>query len=587
MKRLFPLYFLLAGTLFTACTTAPTRTDQETVQSGADDQPAATQAATETGAEALPDGISIGSLRDDLIYEVLVAEVAMQRDRPELAVKYYLGVARATHDPDVAARAVRMASFARADDEALEAAKLWVDGAPGDLEARRVLAILYLRTGQSDAALEQFENLMVMEPDNIGHTFLQIGALLRRELEKTVALEVMGNLVANHQDVPEAYFSLASLAVWGGDTDLASSSVDRALDLNPGWVDAVTLKARILREQGDNEGALTFLSDFLKEHPKIQSVRLDYARSLVDMRRFDEARSQFELLAVQLPENEDVLYALAMLSLQFNDLGEAKGYLMQMYKLGKRDELAAYYLGQIAEQQKQDEKALEWYSKVRSGEFRLDAQLRLAAVTVRLYGLQAALEHLHQVVVQNIDEQREVLLFEGSLLKNAQQYGDAFALYTRALEAMPEDAKILYARALVAERLDKLDIAEQDLRGVLKQEPDNVAAINALGYTLADRTTRYDEALELINRALKMEPEDPAIIDSMGWVHYRMGQYDQAASFLRKALERVKDPEIAAHLGEVLWVSGDKKGARGVWDDALKQFEDSEVLLKVMERFEH
>ncbi len=524
------------------------------------------------------------SLRAELMYELLVADLAARQGDLDTALKNYLDVAHISRDPQVVRQAVRLAVLARRPDQALAAARLWVELVPDDPEPQRVLAVLLARSGRVEEAVETFDALLLRQGD-LARGFRRIATILRRETEQSQALPVIRALVERHAEVPEAHFALAGIAHWAGETETALAEVDRALAMKPEWSSAVILKARILVDRQDLDAAITYLKDYLARHPKDATVRLELARRLVDARRLEEARTQFETLATQTPDNEDVLYALAMLAMQFGDVDEAEGYLDRLYELGRRTQAVAFFKGQIYEERRQWEEALRWYRKVRRGQYRIDAQLRIAAILAQMKGLDEALDYLDQVPLINTDEVRRIYLFKAALLRDAKRYKAAFALLSEALTRLPDDSQILYARALVAERLDKLDVTEADLRKVLEREPDNAAALNALGYTLADRTDRLDEAEELIEEAYRLQPDDPAIIDSMGWVRYRRGDLEAAERYLRQAYERLDDAEIAAHLGEVLWRQGKKDEALAVWREAWKKYPDDEVLNATLERF--
>ncbi len=523
------------------------------------------------------------SLRAELIYELLVADLAARQGDLETALHNYLSVAHASRDPQVARQAVRVAVLAQEPKKALEAARLWVELMPESLEPQRVLGVLLVRNGLIDEAVQTYAALVAREAE-VGPAILQVAAMLRRETDKEGALRVMRDLARQYPDVPEAHYALASVAHWAGDPELALGEIDEALRLEHEGTAAVVLKARILVDAKDLDAAIAYLQSYLAEHPKATSVRLELARRLVEARRLEEARGQFETLAAQTPDDPDVLYALAMLAMQFGDVEEAKGYLEHLYNLGKRMQVAAYFLGQVAEEQERWEDALRWYRKVRRGEYRLDAQLRIAAILARLKGLDEALDYLDQVPLTNLDEVRRIYLFKAGLLQDYKRYQAAFALLSEVLTRLPDDPQILYARALVAERLDKLDVTEADLRKILEQEPENAAALNALGYTLADRTDRLEEARRLIEAAYELQPDDPAIIDSMGWIRYREGDLEGAERFLRQAYERLEDAEIAAHLGEVLWRLGKKEEARAILRKALEKDPDDEVLRATIER---
>ncbi len=532
-----------------------------------------------------PGDVTFDNPAADVLYEILIAEIATQRGNPDLASQFYVDAAKRSRDPKIASRAVRIATFADKKDDALTAAQIWVESEPENPEAERVLSVLYLRNGDFQQAQTHLSRLLKSDPEGIGRNLLLTGALLQREASKEGGAQVAKYLIKLYPDQAEAYYIHASLAIQNDQPREALASIEKTLALTPSWIEAVTLYPKILQKNGKTEEGLSFLDNFLKKMPNEDTVRLSYARALVDARKLDEARSQFELLAVKMPNNKDVLFALAMLSMQSNDFQEAEGYLVQLSKLGKPNPQVLFYLGQIAEQQKDYDKAISLYSRLRSGDYYLDAQLRMTVILAKYKDMDTALEHLHQITTKTDEEKRELVIFEGNLLRDFKYYQQAYDFYSNALKAAPEDPELLYFRALVAERLDKIDVVIRDLSFVIEKNPKDAAALNALGYTLADKTSKLQEALKLIQRAHDLEPNDAAIIDSLGWVNFRLGNMDAAIKFLEEAMEKLDDGEVAAHYGEVLWVSGNKEKAIKVWKKARESFSDNEVLLETMKRF--
>ena len=199
--------------------------------------------------------------------------------------------------------------------------------------------------------------------------------------------------------------------------------------------------------------------------------------------------------------------------------------------------------------------------------------------------LAAARQHLQGIAAENDTQRVQLVLAEEQVLREARQYREALDMLGRALTALPENKDLLYARSLIAEKLNLIEIAERDLRAILKQDAKNANALNALGYMLADRGQRLDEAQSLLREAMTLKPDDAFILDSYGWLQYRLGNSAEAIKFLRRALELRSDAEISAHLGEVLWVAGDRREAESVWDRALKDTPDNEALIGVINKF--
>lgn len=570
--------FFAAISIVSACATIPEQSEEDLANNQETAKPAKPFVEE-------PGDVSFDHPTADIMYEVLIAELATQRGAPDVASKFYVDAAKTSKDPRIASRAVRIASFADNKQDALEAAKIWSENEPENQEAQRVLSVLYLRNGEFQQAQKLLGDTLKENPGDISRNLLLTGALLQREASSEGALKIAKHLVELYPNEAESHYVLASLAMQAKLKEQALESIEKSIKIRPNWVEAVVLYPRILQENGKTDEALTYMKGYIKQNPKADNVRLNYARALVDARQLEEARSQFELLAVKMPNNQDVLFALAMLSMQFKDFDEAEAYLQQLNKQGKSNPQVLFYLGQISEQKENHEAAINFYSKIFSGDYHLEAQLRISVILAKTKSIKEATDHLKTISVNSDEEKREINLFKGNLLRDFKHYQEAFDFYSKLLEEAPKDPDYLYFRSLVAEKLDRIDIVIRDLSFVIEQDPENAAALNALGYTLADRTNKLDEALKLILRARELEPDDPAIIDSLGWVNYRMGKFDDAEKYLSEAMEKIDDAEVSAHYGEVLWQKGDKEKAIDVWKSAKEKFKDNEILEKTMERF--
>ena len=343
--------------------------------------------------------------------------------------------------------------------------------------------------------------------------------------------------------------------------------------------------ARVLQSQGKTAEALQVLSAALERSPDVKTLRITYARLLVDAKRYEEAREQFGQLVSSDTDNADIRYGLALLLLQTNHPEDARTHLQHLVEQGKRTHAAHYYLGQIAETQKDIEAAMAAYRQVDRGQHALNAQVRVAVLLAQQDKIPEARQHLHALSRRNAQESVRLFLAEAEILTDATDLEGAMGIYDLALRDHPGNSDLLYARAMLAAKLDNLEVLERDLREILANEPNNADALNALGYTLADQTDRYEEALELVQKALQLKPDNYYILDSMGWVLYRLGRIPEAIDHLRRALAIQHDPEVAAHLGEVLWVAGEREAAQEVWNAALESTPDDKRLLDVIKRF--
>ena len=300
---------------------------------------------------------------------------------------------------------------------------------------------------------------------------------------------------------------------------------------------------------------------------------------LVTEKRYPEARKQFEALVEAYPQNVEVTMAVALLAMQASDYDAAEKQFRRVMELRPNDaDLARYYLGQLAEERKRYPEALDWYAAVTPGEQYINAQTRYAGVLAKQGKLPDARRHLQEATASNNQQRVQLTQAEALLLREAQNYEEAFAVLGRALEKMPNYPDLLYDYAMSAEKINRFDVMEANLRKVMEIRPDHAHAYNALGYTLADRSERLDEARELIEKALSLAPDDAYILDSMGWVLFRQGLIKDALVPLQRAYLSRPDGEIAAHYGEVLYADGQFEQAHKVWSDALKDNPRNEVL---------
>jgi len=524
-------------------------------------------------------------LTEELLYKILLAEVAVQRGQPHVAVPAYLELARETHDPRIAQRATEVAWNARFQSAALEAATIWLQADPKSTRARQIIAALLVNQANLIEAQPHLEKWLAADPENIGQAFLQLSALLNRHRDKAAVLQLMRGLAAKYPDVPEAHLAVAQ-AAWNTNNEQMSLDEARAaLKLRPDWEIAALFVAQVLQRRSDDE-AIKYLGAYLEKYPEARDVRLNYARLLVNAKRYADARTQFEVLVKDYPQNAEVNMAVALLALQANDYDAAEVQLKRVLELDYKDpDAARLYLGQVNEERKRFDEALKWYSSVTRGAHYINAQARYAGVLAKQGKLAEARQHLQHVSAQNNRERVQLTQAEAQLLREANAYQEAFDVLGQALEKMPNAPDLLYDYAMAAEKVDRIDIVEANLRKLIKIRPDNAHAYNALGYTFADRNERVEEAHDLIETALKLAPDDPFILDSMGWVLYRMGRKEEGLDYLQRAYTQRPDAEIAAHLGEVLWSLGRHEDARRVWGGAMKEHPENEALQKTVKRF--
>jgi tetratricopeptide (TPR) repeat protein len=522
----------------------------------------------------------------DAAYDLMVAEIALNQGDTELAIERYSALAASQDDPAIAERAVRIAVYGQDLETAIKVAQRWVELEPQRIEARQVIAAIYVRQGKADEAFAYIDGLIEASDLDDAQLFPPLLGILAREKNIETILSVSERLANKYPQRAYAQHLHGMLAAQNGKPEQSLKYLDRSIALKE--IDGVhAARARVLLRLGRSGEAVVSLEKAVAGNPNNQNLRLTYARLLVDIKEYDKARAEFEKLHAASPDDAELLYTLGLLSLESQRLDDAEKYMMMLVRMDERDGEAQYYLGRIYENRKQYDQAIDWYEQVHVGDYQFDARLRIAGMLGLAGKTDEAIEHLDAMLKgsQSNGSLVRIYVAKGELLRMARRYEEAMTVFDTALGITPGNSDLLYARALVAERLGRIDQLEADLKIILKTEPDNAHALNALGFTLADQTDRFDEAYDYLKRAIEIMPDDPAIIDSLGWVQYRMGNYDEAERLLRTALSRFEDAEIAAHLGEVLWVKGKEQEARGIWQKALEKSPDDPALLKVMQRF--
>ena len=539
-------------------------------------------------------------LSAELMYRLLLGDVALQRGEPALAARAYLEAARETRDPSLARRATEIAVGARARALSIESARLWSEIDPEATRPKQVLTALATGAGGKGfdspgvgndlkAELERVLADAASSPAALGEAFLQLNRLLAYESDKQATLRLVESVAQPYPDLAEARFAVALAAYNTGLAELSTSAaalreIDRALLLKPGWERAAMLKAEILGKRSPAE-AIKYLVDYMTLHPDSKAAAGSLAQFYVEQKRYAEARAIFERFWAADKSNRDYEFAIAALAVQMKDWQGAEK-LFEDLKAANYDENGGVelYLAQIAEETGRYALAYDRYRAVPDGERSWVAKLRAAAMLAKQNRMADARRYLADLPAVTIEQRVQVRQAESQMLRDAGDNAGAYAVLTQASVEQPDQPDLLYDIAMVAEKLDKIDVVEAKLTQLIALNPENAQALNALGYTLVDRTPRTAEGFALIERAHNLDPKDPFILDSMGWAQFRMGNLEAAEGYLRQALTERPDAEIAAHLGEVLWARGEQARAREVWQSQLKSTPDNPVLLETMRR---
>jgi len=520
-----------------------------------------------------------------LMFEIMISELAGRRGRLDIALEGYAAAAARTDDTRVAERATRLAIFARRWDAAGAALLRWraLDGTA--VEPLELQAQVLMRRQRPDEAAERFIEV-VERSDDADLALSELGALLQGDPDPVSAMGVAEALVARYPDAAPARLVVARLALVSGDRDTAVAALDAALERDPDNADAVQVRARLQAAEGDRDGAFALLAAAIERNPDDLPLQVGRAQLLVEAGLIDRARTALGALGDVAVDDADTLLAIGELAMRVEEPALAAGWFSRLLVLGEYRDQAHFQLARIADVGGNATEAIAGYDAVMSQELFVPAQTRAAELVAARGDIDAARDRLTTLRGMVVDPamQAQLIGTEGRLLQRAGESEEALALLSDGLENFPDSGDLRYARALAAEGAGQPEVLVDDLQRLIAAEPDNAQALNALGYHYAQRDERLDEASELLEKASALLPDDPAVMDSLGWLRFRQDDTDEAIRLLSRALSILPDAEIAAHLGEALWVAGRRDEARQVWGEALADAPDHAVLNETIER---
>ena len=519
------------------------------------------------------------------IFQTLIGELALQRGDIKLGVDAWADLAQRTRDPKALARATEVASLARQYDRALELSQTWLEVEPDSTKAQQTRSSLLILASRLDDLAPQLASLLEQDKANIGNNLLQLNRMLARHGDKKAVQTLIDRVATPYDILPEAHFAMAQAASNAGDELRALSETERALQLRPDWETAALARAQ-LQMRHSPASAIASLSDFVQRNPSASDARLTLARLLISEKQYPEARAHFAQLIKDNPDSPEVIYPIAMLALQQGDVDTGRSQLEKLLQSNFADKSTVhFFLGQLDQEQKKPAEALEHYLQVTAGDQYIAARSRAAQILLQQNKPEEARALLHNTRGGNEAERTQLVLAEAQLLREAGRPEEAYRSLEMALAAQPNDQELLYETALTAERIGKPERLETHLQHLLALKPDHAHALNALGYSWAERNIRLPEAQKLIAKALTLTPDDPFILDSLGWVQYRQGDLANSLKTLERAYALKADPEIAAHLGEVLWMLARKDEAQRLLQAAARQHPNNEVLGAALKKF--
>ena len=524
------------------------------------------------------------SIDPDVLYTLLTAELAGQRGQYDIALEGYLIAAKKSKDPKFAERAVMIAMYTKDNAKTNEALDLWLKLDAKNQAARKIATLVAIRAGDRALAVEQLNAVLGMDPDAFEGVLLELTALLEKEGKQSEVSEVLEALLAKHPDNADISFIQALLAIQNKDKKLAEIKINQALKLKPDWDKALILKAQISILSGDLGAAKSLLTQASIKFPTNLKISKMLAQVLIKSNQFKEALGLYHKIVVNNPADVESQMAEALVYMQLNQTDEAEAIFKKFENQSEWKYQSYFYLGKIKEKQGQIKKAIALFDKVSDGAFAFDAGISVITllhkdkqfdeVDLRLSSLQAKFPK----------QKIKLMLIQAEFYSQQKEYEKSLVLINRALADYPNQKEFLYARALIAEHLNKMDIVEGDLKKILEVEPNNVEALNALGYSLLNRPDRYSDAEKYLKKAIFLAPNEAVIVDSYGWLQFKLGNAVEALELLQRAYEKQKENEIAAHLAEVLWALGKKEEAEKLFNQVVRENPNDEYLKDVGKR---
>ncbi len=517
------------------------------------------------------------------LYLLLSGEIAAQRGRFDVTLVNYMRAAQQSRDKAVIERTMRIAQSLNADNAQRKLATLWLEVDPDNMQAHRISAIQAVKNNDLETALGHMERIMNLGGDADFDSLAAMAGNLPPEQQQEL-LQLYRQMEQRHPDNPELQYSIALLLKVTGEPQQALDKLTPLLEDQPNFQPALVLKGDLLYQTGEKRQALDHLLRNTRRFPDNRQMGTLYGRMLIGENELQAAQDEFSRLVRRFPDVPGLRLSHALVALENGQTALAEEELTRLIEQGHHTDEAHYYLGRIADEEKDTEQAIGYYNNVEKGNYYFPALARASELMAEQGELDEALAAIRELRDNNPEQEENFHLLEINLLLDREANEQALEAANKALESYPDNIRIRYARAMLLDSLDQPEQAEADLRQIIDEQPQNAVALNALGYIITTRSDRYDEARDYIERALEIDPGNPAILDSMGWVLYQQGETEEALDYLSRAWEAYADPEVAAHFGEVLWTTGEQEQARIIWEEGFEQDPDHPILIETVER---
>ncbi|GLQ32467.1 tetratricopeptide repeat protein [Litoribrevibacter albus] len=541
------------------------------------------QAPTQEAQSQTPEEYPTRPFQTETLYNLLVAEIAGQRSQYDLALSYYLDEAKNTQDPYVAARASRIAQYLNEPLAAAEAADIWRENDKQNIHAHLTAANSWLKQHEVDKSITALKDALALTESISLEQIYLTGKELPKELQQPL-IDGLSRIISEHPNHIRLHFTKALLlSDYGRDQEAleAMITLKKSGEMTPPHY---IMLAKLYSRAGQNEATVNTLEEGWDKYTGDKTLGLLYGQALADNQQTDDALDILNSLTQTHPSDDEILISAALINAELGQYKAAEDLFLAATQTKQRDN-AWYFLGQLHEQQHHTDQAIEAYKSVQEGKNLISAVTRTATLLKDSQSLASARQYLRELHSSQPNKIPRLIQIEAELVREASNLDEALALYNEAIELEPTDGNLLYGRAMVHDLKGNIEGMESDLKTILIQDPNNAITLNALGYTLADKTDRLEEAQSYIERAYILNPNDPAIIDSLGWIYFKLRDYEKAEVLLLKAYQMFKDQEVAAHLGEVLWVQNKKDQALKIWIDGLRHNPNGPTLLETLKRF--
>jgi tetratricopeptide (TPR) repeat protein len=522
---------------------------------------------------------------EEVLYLLMTAELAGQRNEYYLAMDAYLQAAKRVDDPRIAERAVKIGLFLKDEKRTREALNVWLQKDGSNLSARKFALLLAVKNQDYATSIESLRVLLRSDPAGFEASLLEMLKIFEKENRLEFAYKVLEDLNKQRPQQAELLFVQAVYASVLPDNALAQEKIAQVLQLQPDWSRAIVFQAQLAGRAGDLQKARSFLEKAVKQSPDDVQLRKLLIEMLINTNALDDAIRFCQKVLEDKPDDAESLFSLSMIYLQRNQFEKAENSLEKLLAKPDWHAQASYYLGKLEIERHRPEKALAWFDKVGEGNYAFDADFSAVSLLLSQKRLEQVESRILSMESKYPDQKLRIMMIKAELYNLQGEYQRAFDELAVALQDAPDNRDLLYAQALVAEHINKLDVLEADLQKIILKNPNDVGALNALGYTLTDKTTRYDEAEGYLNRALKLQPDEAVIVDSYGWLQFKLGKLDVALEYLRKAYSKAAENEIAAHISEVLWLMGSEKEAKEFFDNVYRKSPDDEYLQGFKRRY--